>query len=122
MSDHNHEIEWHVVGKGETKLRDLTVLEAEALFAMPLNEDPNDLRDDFCEPELIEVYRILWRREHCDICGRRNENNPSDHYHYCECKRKVAQAELDRALASGADSGELHRLKEAVLQAGYTGD
>ena len=54
-------------------LETLTIAEAEALFAEPLSDDP--MAEDFCEPELIAVYRRHYAHPICDpeALGQRHQ-------------------------------------------------
>jgi hypothetical protein len=63
-----------------------------------------------------------WR---CPFCEHTQpEYDPGAYYHRADCEARYLRAEIDRALASGADpeSHEVRKLKRALGYAQYVGD
>jgi len=64
----------------------------------------------------------------CKFCGRPDENNPGDYYHYHDCwsddvLRRLEAAKA-RALKAGAvgPTSEIRKLERELEQARYVGD
>lgn len=53
----------------------------------------------------------------CKFCERKNENNPSDHYHYHECWAKDLMRRIETATPD-----ELPKLQKELEWARNTGD
>jgi len=56
--------------------------------------------------------------DRCRFCGRQNQGNAGDHYHYHRCW----QDDVSKRLQAATDQKEIARLKRELEQARYVGD
>jgi len=58
----------------------------------------------------------------CEYCGRLNQNNPGDYYHWHDCWSRDVEQRLEAAKLFGASYEVIHRLERELEQARYVGD
>lgn len=58
----------------------------------------------------------------CKFCGRDNENNPGDYYHYHYCWSKDVLKRIEQLKATKFDPIEMQKLERELEMARYVGD